>query len=159
MACHCGAPARGAGDYANVCDQWPLCETNSKSNKENDMEDPTFEITHVATHRNGVAGQPFTVAIIEQEGRRFLAIDFYNAGEPAFNGAFAALDLDQAAGGNIYAHPELDPNLDEIPGTGDNAWRGDQFSGLWRARMQRAAEEHSDEQLNYTIAKYKEQGQ
>lgn len=120
-------------------------------------DNPPFEIKHIAHHRNGVTGQPFTVAIIESEGARFLAIDFFNEGERKFNGCFAVLDLDMAADGNIYMSPQVDPNLDEIPGTGGNAWRGDQMSGQWRPRMQRAVEEQSDEQLNYTIAKYKEQ--
>ncbi|MGL5824992.1 MAG: hypothetical protein ACRCYU_09275 [Nocardioides sp.] len=24
--CHCGSPAQGAGEFPNVCTQWPLCE-------------------------------------------------------------------------------------------------------------------------------------
>ena len=68
-------------------------------------------------HRNGVGGVGFYVGIVNDEGRRMLIVSFDDDSDCYT----AALDVDQAAAGNIYMFPH-----DDQPG--GNAWRGDQMA-------------------------------
>lgn len=79
-------------------------------------------------HRNGVAGEPFYVGILD-EGRdgRKLVVAFPDGGDEVTfrNCRIAVLDLDKASQGNIYmnavgAHE------------GGNAWRGDHYESAAR---------------------------
>lgn len=81
------------------------------------------EVEAVDYHRNGIAGQGFTVGIINDpiEGR-MLVIDF-GSSDPEANqhsACVAVLNLDMAAAGNIFMHARP-----EIENSGGNAWRGD----------------------------------
>lgn len=93
----------------------------------------SFRILHATSHRNGVAGAPFRVAIVDDdECGRMLVIDFTDP-DTGVSDAFAAvLNLDMAAQGNIYAHPQLTDDGTPIPDTGYNAWRGDVQGGEYR---------------------------
>lgn len=82
----------------------------------------SIEVTDVAYHRNGVGGEGFMVAIAQHpEYGRMLVVDFgYDAKTHSDDnwGHVAVLNLDQAADGNIYMHPNNDQ-------PGGNAWRED----------------------------------
>lgn len=70
-------------------------------------------------HRNGISGDGFYVGIYrDKDGSRKLITYFPDLGQCAV----AVLDLDMAAAGNVYMHPQ-----DGVPGTGGNAWRGDHY--------------------------------
>jgi len=76
-------------------------------------------------HRNGVGGAGFYVALVQDQGRRMLVVHFPSEdedGEVGHGGYTAVLDTLKLAAGNIYMHPRPD-----VPGSGDNAWRGDQY--------------------------------
>lgn len=95
-------------------------------------------------HRNGVGGAGFRVSIVQDpENGRMVVIDFSYAygtedGEEMEQpyGYTAVLNLDEAAKGNIYMHPE-----DGVPKSGGNAWRGDRLGDEYRPLIQRAADE------------------
>lgn len=83
---------------------------------------PALRVIEADYHRNGIAGEPFYIGIIEDEGRRML-ITYFPPPDPAPRWhcpRIAVVDLDLAATGNIYMHPEGDRD-------GGNAWRGDHY--------------------------------
>lgn len=79
----------------------------------------TAKIISKAHHRNGVAGAPFTVALVTggpgEPGRTYLVVMF---DEPGYT---AVLDVDMAASGNVVF--------------GENSWRGDHFEAHLRPLM------------------------
>lgn len=100
------------------------------------MTEPENTVTVEAAdfHRNGVGGYGFDVAIVnDPETGRMLVIDFNIGGEDTEYGYTAVLNLDMAAEGNIYMHPE-----EGRPGTGNNAWRGDRLGDLYRPLIKKA---------------------
>jgi hypothetical protein len=106
-----------------------------------------FKVLATDYHRNGSGGEGFIVALVHDFGlkRRFLVVDFcydYEYTEPEDRpsdyeypvyGYTAVLDIDQAHAGNIFMFPNK-----AVPGSGDNAWRGD-FLG---DRYRKAIREH-----------------
>jgi hypothetical protein len=104
------------------------------------------KVLAAAFHRNGMAGVGFNVAIVADRidgvKRRMLVIDFDvdESNHDENRGYTAVLDLDMAASGNIYARPNLNRSLNPIPGTGDNAWRGDVLGDAYRTDIRAAVE-------------------
>jgi hypothetical protein len=86
-------------------------------------------------HRNGVGGEPFFVAIVDDpENGRMLVVDFGTDAEDWNDnnwGHVAVLDLDKATEGNIYMFP-----TDGQPG--GNAWRGDRLGSMYRPLIKAA---------------------
>jgi hypothetical protein len=91
-------------------------------------------------HRNGVSGAPFYVGIYrDTDGTRKL-ITYFRSGDCAV----AVLDLDKAAAGNVFMHAQrASRGAPAVPGTGGNAWRGDNYADVaeamaevWRERME-----------------------
>lgn len=88
-----------------------------------------FTILSADYHRNGISGEPFYVGIIadhDNDDRRMLVTWFPELSGNARH--VAVLDLDLAATGNVYMHPDPDQ-----PHSGGNAWRGDHFEEAARA--------------------------
>ena len=104
------------------------------------------KVLAAAFHRNGMGGTGFNVAIVSDrvEGvrRRMLVIDFDvdESNHDENRGHTAVLDLDMTASGNIFARPNLNESLNPIPGTGDNAWRGDVLGDQYRDAIKAAVE-------------------
>jgi hypothetical protein len=94
-----------------------------------------FKVLAADYHRNGSSGEGFIVALVHDFGlkRRFLVVDFCYDYEYPVYGYTAVLDIDQAHAGNIFMFPNK-----AVPGSGDNAWRGD-FLG---DRYRKAIREH-----------------
>ena len=66
-----------------------------------------MKIMKADSHRNGVGGEPFNVAIVEEDGRKMLVVMF---GEQYFTAAF-----------------DLDLLKEDVIEFGDNSWRGDHY--------------------------------
>jgi len=108
----------------------------------------SITVEAVDYHRNGVGGEGFVVAIVnDPENGRMLVIDF-NHDEGADYGYTSVLNLDKAAEGNIYMYPQRGK-----PNTGDNAWRGDALGDRYRPAIKEAKEEAWEE----TLARLREQ--
>lgn len=106
------------------------------------MSEQTFTVEAADYHRNGIGGQGFYVAIVndpDEDGDmgRMLVIDFTGAQDEGHQeyGYTAVLNLDKAFDGNIYMFPSKDK-----PGTGDNAWRGDRLGDKYRAAIKAEVE-------------------
>ena len=107
-----------------------------------------FHVVHATSHRNGVAGAPFHVAIVQDdEAGRMLVIDFSYPDSGAPDGYTAVLNLDMAAQGNIYMHQQLDEHGVPVPDTGDNAWRGDVLGDQYRHAIADHIERWHDAQM------------
>lgn len=75
------------------------------------------KVEQVDYHRNGIGGNGFAVAIVDDpDVGRALVIDFNTDGDDY--GYTAVLNLDEAHKGNIYMFPDEEH-------AGNNAWRGD----------------------------------
>lgn len=74
-------------------------------------------------HRNGVGGVGFFVGLVDDpDGGRMLIITFGGDDDEMYT---AALNVDQAAAGNIFMFP-----TDGVGG--GNAWRGDRYAATYR---------------------------
>lgn len=109
------------------------------------MSDNGITVEAVDYHRNGVGGMGYYVAIVtdttEDGGPgRMLVIDFTGAQDADYReyGYTAVLNLDEAANGNVYMHPQ-----DGKPDTGNNAWRGDRLGDRYRGAIKAKHEEAS----------------
>lgn len=117
-------------------------------------EDLTPYVKHVDWHRNGVGGEGFYVAIVrdpKQDGREMLIIDFEEGGY------CATLALDALLTGNVYMQLMLGPDLTPVPGTGGNAWRGDNFQSGWHDTIKAVYESRASEQSSRVIALIRKQ--
>lgn len=74
-----------------------------------------MEIIKADSHRNGVGGEPFKVAIVEDEGRKMLVVMF----EEQYTTAVFDLDLLK----------------DEVIEMGENSWRGDHYDNELRETL------------------------
>ena len=76
------------------------------------------KVLSMSHHRNGIGGDPFDVAIFEDDdGTVKVAVDFGGS-------AFAVLQVDKLSAGDIAF--------------GSNSWRGDQYAGRVRPLMESA---------------------
>lgn len=104
-------------------------------------QDTQFTVEAVDHHRNGITGYPFTVAIVHNADGRLLVIDFGGTpdkGEkknPTADSCIAVLNLDEAAKGNIFMHPQVNEDGTEVPDTGYNAFRGDNLADVFRPAL------------------------
>lgn len=104
-------------------------------------------IKSIDNHRNGVGGVPFYIAIVIDEvsgvSSRFLVQveeEVFTGEKQISDGGFASvIDLDKAAGGNIYMHPHLGDG-------GGNAWRADRLVPTWLPALRKAFEESEQAQ-------------
>ena len=108
------------------------------------------KIEAAAYHRNGGSSPGFNVAIIQDPKRgRMLVIDFGDEADPdsELSRAFATLNLDEAARGNIYMHPQISATGADIEGTGGNTFDGRIVSETYRPMVSSAVREQQDEFL------------
>lgn len=75
----------------------------------------------ISHHRNGITGCPFDVAIIAEEGRHMLVVDF---GDIGGSPAVAAFDIEKLADLNIRF--------------ADNSWRAERYAPLIRRAVEAA---------------------
>lgn len=92
-------------------------------------------IESVDSHRNGIAGLRFVVAIInDPDAGRVLYTDFDNEDEGGFDGVpVSVLRVSDIAAGNIFMYPQND-----TPESGWAAWRGDRFAATYRQPVREA---------------------
>lgn len=94
-------------------------------------ENGTFVVVEADHHRNGVSGEGFYVGVVAEANESHKLVTWFpeydEDGELIqWQTRIAVLDLDKAATGNIYMHPEGEHE-------GNNAWRGDHYGAEARA--------------------------
>lgn len=91
-----------------------------------------MEIIKADSHRNGVAGEPFKVAIIHDGDSKKLVIMF----EEQYTTAVFDLDLLK----------------EEIIEMGENSWRGDQYDNALRDELTNFVRKQSEDRFKASLA-------
>ena len=111
-----------------------------------------FKVEHVDWHRNGISGQGFYVAIVDDpEGGRMLVIDFGSDDEECdeHRNCVAVLNIDKAAEGNIYMHPQAG-----VDNSGGNAWRGDRIGAEYIPSIRAKQDEKWDALMRPQVSEH-----
>lgn len=94
-----------------------------------------MKIIKADSHRNGVGGDPFKVAIVQEGDSKKLVIMF----EERYTTAVFDLDLLK----------------EEVIEMGENSWRGDQYDDLLREELTTFVHEQSEARFQATLASLK----